>query len=193
MKSKLKPCKICGSKKITLWDCGYSTFNPGGGRCENGHESQGEAGCLATKEQLTAIWNSAQQLTPIEKLKEESKRLRKKLRVLSKTIVSKKNEQDIDSQEIQRILETPYWIKTIHPDTIYQRNHDDHDGKPKGGLVVMFDKMGDAYISIDNCPHLRFRTFGGGGLSLRTRTALMILAEAIRLDNEKGLSNDCPF
>lgn len=32
---------------------------------------------------------------------------------------------------------------------------------------------------------LRFRTFGGGGLSPRTRNALMILAEAIRRDKEE--------
>lgn len=85
---------------------------------------------------------------------------------------------------IKEILETPFWQPTLKTETEYRRQHDDTDGKPKGGLMVMFDRMGDAYISTDNNDWLRFRTFGGGGQSERTRIALMILAEAIRLDNE---------
>ena len=76
---KLKPCKICGSKNIKLWDCGYSSFSPGGGRCENGHEVSGEA-AGATKEDLARIWNNGQKPTEVEKLKAEVKRLKAKLK-----------------------------------------------------------------------------------------------------------------
>jgi hypothetical protein len=75
---RLHPCKVCGSRKITLKDCGYSSFNPGGGVCENGHEVSGEAGCLPTQSKLARIWNRGQQLTPVEcaeLLRRENKRL----------------------------------------------------------------------------------------------------------------------
>jgi len=90
----------------------------------------------------------------------------------------------MDSKTVKKLVEKPYWLETLNTECEYRRQHDDHDGEPKGGLMVMFDPMGDAYISTDNNAWLRFRTFGGGGQSLRTRNALMILAEAIRLDNQ---------
>jgi len=86
-------------------------------------------------------------------------------------------------KSVQKTLEDSFWLPTLSTNTEYRRQHDDHDGNPKGGLMVMFDEMGDGYISTDNNEWLRFRTFGGGGQSERTRTALLILAEAIRLDN----------
>ena len=89
----------------------------------------------------------------------------------------------MNDKSVKKMLETPFWNTNLETHAAYRRQHDDHDGQPKGGLMVMIDMMGDAYISTDNHPWLRFRTFGGGGGSQRTRTALMILAEAIRLDN----------
>jgi len=97
-------------------------------------------------------------------------------------------------KDTKRVLENPFWIQTLHPNTNYSRLHDDHDGTCEGTLNVFFDPMGDAFVSIEGprdrpqalC-YLRFRTFGGGGMSQRTRNALMILAEAMRLDNV-----DCP-
>jgi hypothetical protein len=83
-KTKIKPCKKCGSTKVKLWDCGYSSFNPGGGKCECGHEVKGEAGCLPSQEDLAWIWNEGQKLTEVEKLRAEVKRLRAKVRLLSK-------------------------------------------------------------------------------------------------------------
>ena len=51
----------------------------------------------------------------------------------------------------------------------------------------MFTKDGDAWIGIDVRNFLRFRMpLCGGGQSPRTRNALLILAEAIRLDNEES-------
>lgn len=83
-KTKIKPCKKCGSTKVTLWDCGYSSFNPGGGKCECGHEVKGEAGCSPSQDALARIWNEGQKLTEVEKLRAEVKRLRAKVRLLSK-------------------------------------------------------------------------------------------------------------
>ena len=61
---KLKPCKGCGSKNIELWDCGYSSFNPGGGRCKDcGFEVKDEAGCMPTEASLASIWNFGQKPT----------------------------------------------------------------------------------------------------------------------------------
>ena len=67
----------------------------------------------------------------------------------------------------------------------YRRLHDDHDGTFKGWLTVMFGVDGDAYIATEGGELIRFRTpVGGGGASPRTYSALKVLAEAIRLDNE---------
>jgi len=91
-------------------------------------------------------------------------------------------------KKIKKILETPFWIQAISSDETYSRLNDDHDGTETGNLLVKFSCDGDAWITVDKpWPPLRFRNFGGGGLSLRTRNALMILAYAIKLDNEKRL------
>ncbi len=71
---------------------------------------------------------------------------------------------------------------------LYERLHDDHDGTGQGHLSVSISPDGDAWIKTNGTIHqyLRFRTHGGGGGSLRVRNALIILAEAIRLDNLKS-------
>jgi hypothetical protein len=86
---------------------------------------------------------------------------------------------------IQAVLETPFWLPTLETNRQYIRVQDDHDGLFDGRIEVSIDQMGDVWFVTDKHlgPHLRFRTFGGGGMSLRTRNALVILAEAIRLDN----------
>lgn len=91
-------------------------------------------------------------------------------------------------KDVRRVLETPFWIHDLKKNVSYERLHDDHDGERKGTIQVTFSDDGDAWISADLCypgQMLRFRTFIGGGLSLRVRNALMVLAEAIRLDNEE--------
>lgn len=91
---------------------------------------------------------------------------------------------------ITAILESYFWLQTVGTMTTHERLHDDHDGTMEGTLNVMFSPDGDARIWINgnegrSSPTLRFRTHGGGGLSPRTRVALLILAEAIRQDNEE--------
>lgn len=82
-KKRIKPCKKCGSNDIKLWECGYSSFSPGGGECRKcGFKVSGEAS-LEPVSFLINIWNRGQKLDSSEKLKiEQSKtrKLRKQLR-----------------------------------------------------------------------------------------------------------------
>lgn len=100
------------------------------------------------------------------------------------------------NKSIKKLLETPFWPTTLNCDVTYERVHDDHDGTFTGRVSVQFDRMGDAYLFVDKpegiANYLRFRTMGGGGMSPRVRTALLLLAEAIRLDNEDRPNNPTP-
>ena len=91
-------------------------------------------------------------------------------------------------EEIKEILETPFYPESLKTSHAYTRLHDDHDGTYKGWLSVIIAPDGDCWVetlSNENAP-LRFRTYFGGGMSLRTRNALLLLAEAIRLDNKEN-------
>ena len=57
-----------------LWDCNYSSFNPGGGECNDcGNKVSGESGCSPSDELLAKIWNRGQKPTAREKLKDKFK------------------------------------------------------------------------------------------------------------------------
>lgn len=86
-------------------------------------------------------------------------------------------------QAVHKLLESSFWPRGISPNTAYRRQHDDTDGKPTGFIQVILGEDADAWMLIDEPDGLRFRTYHGGGRSLRVRNALVILAEAIRLDN----------
>lgn len=88
-------------------------------------------------------------------------------------------------KDTRRVLENPFWIPGLDIKVFYERLHDDHDGTFKGKIIVCLDEHGDVYVGTDKSPLLRFRNDFGGGMSLRVRNALMILAWAIKLDNEK--------
>lgn len=91
---------------------------------------------------------------------------------------------------VKTFLEKLAWLPTFSAMENYSRLHDDHDGECIGTIVVTFGRDGDAWVSIpDSRQGLRFRTYGGGGRSIYTRMALMVLAEAIRLDNEENPQN----
>lgn len=54
------PCIECGSTDITIADCGYSSFNKGGGKCKScGHEVYQTVSCLPNIRSLIGIWNTA--------------------------------------------------------------------------------------------------------------------------------------
>ena len=93
-------------------------------------------------------------------------------------------DKDVDVKDVAELLESSFWLNTLKSKEYYSRLHDDHDGTMEGKIHVYFDDMGDGYVATSGNYCLRFRTDGGGGRSLRVRNALLILAEAIRLDNE---------
>lgn len=87
----------------------------------------------------------------------------------------------------QVLLEEPFWLSTLQTNVLYQRFEDD---SPRGFISVAFSPDSDGWIEVSSRPDpneggsvFRFRTEFGGGQSLRVRNALMVLAEAIRLDN----------
>lgn len=86
-----------------------------------------------------------------------------------------------------RVLESPWWASTLEVMTPYSRLHDDHDGEFRGNITVTLSPDGDAWVSADTLESLRFRTPMGGGNSPRVRNALMLLALAIKLDEEHPL------
>ncbi|MFA6227645.1 MAG: hypothetical protein WC668_00435 [Patescibacteria group bacterium] len=90
-------------------------------------------------------------------------------------------------KDAQRVLKNPFWIPELTVEQVFERIHDDHDGKFTGRLMVQFTRDGDAWITTDGHrgPPLRFRAPLGGGSSPRVRNALMLLALAIKLDNQE--------
>ncbi len=91
-------------------------------------------------------------------------------------------------------LAQPYWVHTLKTDVNYVRYEDD---TRHGHLGVTFSCDGDGWVEVftkaDPKEHnwmFRFRMpGGGGGDSMRVRNALLLLAEAIRQDNEKRPQN----
>jgi len=87
---------------------------------------------------------------------------------------------------VARALMPDYWLQTLDTRHGYTRRQDDTDGQRDHAqnLEVMIGPDGDCWLTAGGGQMLRFRTWAGGGMSVRTRQALMVLAEAIRLDNE---------
>ena len=89
---------------------------------------------------------------------------------------------------IKALLELPFWPPTLDTKTSYTRFEDD---SRLGTINVQFTQDGDGWIVIlceqdpNECKiSMRFRMpMIGGGQSPRVRNALLILAEAIRMDN----------
>jgi hypothetical protein len=96
-------------------------------------------------------------------------------------------ELDID-KAIETILETPHWFKKLATNTQYFRTHDDCDGNVTKGVSVVISPDGDAWVVTSQNPFqsCRYRMpMTGGGASPRTRQALLILALAIKMDNDE--------
>lgn len=88
------------------------------------------------------------------------------------------------AKTIEKILLTPFFPQELNAKENYFRTHDDCDGEMYKGISVGFTEDGDAWLNA--CPEgCRFRTYFGGGRSLRVRNALIVLAMAIKLDNEE--------
>lgn len=92
---------------------------------------------------------------------------------------------------ISALLKETWWPKHLELLTGYSRMRFEDDSV-LGTIGVIMSHDGDAWIEIVSTPDpnefgrsLRFRTFLGGGQSPSVRNALLILAEAIRLDNKE--------
>jgi len=86
------------------------------------------------------------------------------------------------------LLESPFWPNGLEVDKLYTRIHDDCEGRTEEKISVGFSVDGDAWISTyaHHAPMMRFRMpIIGGGNSPRTRNALLLLALAVKLDNEE--------
>jgi hypothetical protein len=99
---------------------------------------------------------------------------------------------------IDALLEWSPWHAGVNTMQTYKRRSDDTDGQDQG-ISVTFGPDNDAWFEIrsftkdretgeskfDRGSH-RFRTYFGGGSSLRVRAALIILARAIDLDQTEN-------
>jgi hypothetical protein len=87
---------------------------------------------------------------------------------------------------MEALLDTPFWPQALDSEKDHRRYGDDNNSL----LRIVFSRDGDAWWEVW-CEHdpeepgsvPRFRTYFGGGQSLRTRAALCILARAIDMDN----------
>ncbi len=117
---------------------------------------------------------------PRPKLTEEEKK-RRRLQARIKRLC-----EEYPDEVLKTLLDTPFWPEGISSGGGYTRYEDDTKG---GNIVVMFSRDGDAWITGNLDPSegmhsLRFRTYFGGGQSLRARAALIFLAVAIEMDNK---------
>ena len=92
-------------------------------------------------------------------------------------------------ETIKALLDDAYWLDDLEPQVEYSRSQDDHEGDITNGVLhVVITCDGDAHVMITyqhSGEFIRFRTALGGGLSLRTRNALVILALAMKMDQEE--------
>lgn len=84
---------------------------------------------------------------------------------------------------LDKVLESYFWPQALSASSSFSRIHDDNDGDPHQVLVVHIGHDGDVWV-LPTENSLRFRAPLGGGMSPRVRNALLVLAEAIRRDNE---------
>lgn len=55
---KLKPCLKCGENKLKLWDCGYSSFNVGGVKCECVYKKEWNTLSCFPEEDIIKLYNT---------------------------------------------------------------------------------------------------------------------------------------
>lgn len=106
----------------------------------------------------------------------------------SKKIIPEKLNDEELRQQVINLLEGAYWLNDLNTMCRYTRNHDDDNGTRTGKINVIISGDGDTHMWIDAPSEggsLRFRTYHGGGLSLRVRNAIVLLALAIKMDNEE--------
>lgn len=68
----VSPCLKCGSEEVILFDCGYSSFNVGGGKCNScGNKTSVSVGASVDKQTLANIWNNKNDINTLIKANEK--------------------------------------------------------------------------------------------------------------------------
>jgi hypothetical protein len=93
--------------------------------------------------------------------------------------------KDKFERAMDALLEGNYWPQSLKVNEPYVRVQDDCDGDLSQVISVQFTQDADAWVATMSYRTLRFRHEFGGGRSPRVRNALLVLAEAIRRDNEE--------
>lgn len=95
-------------------------------------------------------------------------------------------------EALETLLESPFWPSSLSPDVRYARVHDDCEGHRDDAqqLAVLIGRDGDVHVLLPDFRSLRFREPMGGGVSPRVRNALLVLAEAIRRDNDTDAAHE---
>ncbi len=97
---------------------------------------------------------------------------------------------------------TPTWPDGLEPGKVYRIPCDDKGRNGGSWLQVFVANDGDVHVAMQDweeipegrpnpIPSIRIRTWAGGGRFLRTRQALLWLADAIRRDREDLQMGDC--
>ena len=98
-------------------------------------------------------------------------------------------DSDVATDCAIKLLESAFWPAVLEADKVYSRRHDDCDGKIEQKIFVETSPDGDVWVTTyhaQHAPAMRFRLpLIGGGRSPRTRNALLLLALAMKPDNEE--------
>lgn len=93
--------------------------------------------------------------------------------------------RDLVQRDIQALLRAHFWPETLDPSKLYRIQGDDQDGRQDTNWIrIAFGDSGDVAL-IDEDTKVGFTIepqYGGGGRFPLVRNALLIMAEAIRLD-----------
>jgi|GEM_PF-2137644 len=91
---------------------------------------------------------------------------------------------DVLEERVTKILEGDFKLPSVEFGQSFKRIHDDNDGLATG-LSLKIDMDGNIKVDVDaEFMSARYRTYIGGGRSLRTRNALMVLALAMEKDSQ---------
>jgi len=102
---------------------------------------------------------------------------------MPKTILSPSHAQVTRAMDL--LLEGIYFPESLRGMDGVGRIEDDNDGDPTRSIAILFGHDGDLHVGTRLGEFRRFRTQAGGGVSPRVYNALLVLAEAMRRDNEE--------
>lgn len=113
---------------------------------------------------------------------------------------------DRSMRVVSKDVFSPHWPEKLESRKFYEIPCDDDGRLFDASMSVMIAEDGDVHVSMskfsddprdprskakmDPLPSIRIRAMQGGGRNLRTRQALLWLAEAIRLDNIDNPQNE---